>query len=288
MPLIEEMDPVPRKVKPLFILVEITPSAEQNSRAKEFLERLLDRVYSVSKKNADFELLVGLYPFGTNCNSNPSFFRNCEEIDFESLFGDDEATFKETILLLNGDLSSKNKLQSTIGCYLPTIYLISNCEPTCIKVSDLSSINTNRWFRAAKRWVISYSKLADNEFALAFAELPPGALWEVDRDYHVRELSLDCDIDTYIGNLIYNTYLMPGIVPTAMFASGGITGSFMDSPYELDTLVKVDPINEDEGQEIITMGVIADPLLGDLIEIEDPAPVDSAPDDNMGWDTNEW
>lgn len=233
MPLPDELEAIPRKIKPIFFMVELTEDEIHSKDTLEFVRRIVDRIYSVAIKCADFELYLGLYPYGVMCNQEPCFFRDCESVDWEMLRGDKTTELGTVIEKLNADLSSKARLKFSMGCYFPSIYLVNEHGVDASVEEQFSELAQNRWFHASKRWIIHSSEISDWEHTHGF----------VDIFEHIAELSLDKNIDLFIGNLLYSTCLMGEIGPGAMYAGMSITGSLMDIPLSAEELASFQTAN---------------------------------------------
>lgn len=233
MPLPDELEAMPRKIKPIFFVVELTEDEIHNKDTLEFVRRIVERIYSVAVKCADFELYLGLYPYGVMCNQESCFFRDCESVDWEMLHGDASTELGTIIEKLNADLSSKARLKFSMGCYFPTIYLINEHGiDECVE-DQFGKLSQNRWFHASKKRVIHSSGISDWEHTHRF----------VNTSEHIFELSLEKNVDLFIGNLLYETYLMGGIGPGAMYAGMSITGSLMDMPLSAEELASFQTAN---------------------------------------------
>lgn len=218
MPTTVDMGPVPRKIKPVFIIPELTGDAAHDGKVTRFTAQLATRILVLSHNTTDFAVSLEVYPFGKGCAGEPLRCDAATPLTEDKLHGDREVAMSQILFRLAADLSSQEKLRSETGTFMPTVYLISDCVGDFATLDALAELFNNRWFLMGKRWVIYTDAMLDPQLAVHFT----------DSEKRVKQMSVHERMDEYIGELLFNSSPVEHMFP----ADVQPTEAMMDCPFD--------------------------------------------------------
>ncbi len=164
-------DAVPRRVMPLFFLVDTSGSMEGAKIASlnTAVREALNDVGVISHNNSDAQIKVAVLEFSSGVDWMYPQPMDSESFVWQDLEAGGLTSFGEALRELNQKLSKSNGFMSEpTGTRAPAIILLSDGEPTDEYKHALEAIKGNPWFKVAVKVAIAIGDDADRSILAEF------------------------------------------------------------------------------------------------------------------------
>ena len=157
-----EVVPIARRTMTLFFIVDVSGSmyGEKIGAVNTAIREVIPEIRSISSSNADALIKVAVLTFsnGTDWIQKPVEAESFVWNNLSACGGTDMgAAFNE----LNSKLSKNAFMGDASGCYAPVLFLLSDGCPTDNYKNGLTTLQENKWYKAAIKVALAIGKDAD-------------------------------------------------------------------------------------------------------------------------------
>lgn len=170
MPLISDIQSVPRRTMTLFFVIDTSGSMAGNKigAVNDAIVNVLPMIGDISDTNSDAEIKVAALEFSNSCQWLYSEPKLANEFIWQDVTAGGLTSLGEACSELSSKLSRSGFMQSASGSYAPAIILLSDGGPTDNYKSGLSKLQSNRWFNSAIKVAIAIGDDADKDVLREF------------------------------------------------------------------------------------------------------------------------
>lgn len=170
MPLISDIQSVPRRTMTLFFVIDTSGSMAGNKigAVNDAIVNVLPMIGDISDTNSDAEIKVAALEFSNGCQWLYSEPKLANEFIWQDVTAGGLTSLGEACSELSSKLSRSGFMTSASGSYAPAIILLSDGGPTDNYKSGLSKLQSNRWFNSAIKVAIAIGDDADKDVLREF------------------------------------------------------------------------------------------------------------------------
>lgn len=170
MPLISDIQSVPRRTMTLFFVIDTSGSMAGNKigAVNDAIVNVLPMIGDISDTNSDAEIKVAALEFSNGCQWLYSEPKLANEFIWQDVTAGGLTSLGEACSELSSKLSRSGFMKSASGSYAPAIILLSDGGPTDNYKSGLSKLQSNRWFNSAIKVAIAIGDDADKDVLREF------------------------------------------------------------------------------------------------------------------------
>ncbi len=151
MGLYDEVVEVPRRTMVLFFVVDTSGSmtGSKIGTVNSAIEEIVPELKDISESNADAQIKVATLAFSTGAHWIDSALVAAENFRWNYLEASGVTDLGEACQQLNEKLSRHAFMSDATGSFAPTIFLMSDGEPTDNYKHGLNKLKQNNWFKKA-------------------------------------------------------------------------------------------------------------------------------------------
>ena len=170
MPLISDIQSVPRRTMTLFFVIDTSGSMAGNKigAVNDAIVNVLPMIGDISDTNSDAEIKVAALEFSNSCQWLYSEPKLANEFIWQDVTAGGLTSLGGACSELSSKLSRSGFMKSASGSYAPAIILLSDGGPTDNYKSGLSKLQSNRWFNSAIKVAIAIGDDADKDVLREF------------------------------------------------------------------------------------------------------------------------
>lgn len=224
-----------KKIKPVVFLIEKTMDPDKS----RFIKILLDQIKEIYSEYNDFdyEYQFAFLSFATQTLIHGDRFMDISDVFPSDILNKTQVDVSDFLSVINSGLSRKKMLRTDGSFLVPNIYLLADGNSKYINTEYLQTIiGENKWFKVAKRRVISLGEPSEGNFDFfsQFA-VDSGDFITIVED----KLSNNSFIETIAASIFEDLKCVAGLIQDCHKLR-----DFFDETYE--NIVYVDPVDEDD------------------------------------------
>lgn len=155
MPRIGDLERIPRRVLPVFFVLDVsgTMSGPKISVLNHAMAEMVTAMKMQAMRDADAELKAAFLTFGSGCKwLNPDALENMDgDFVWRDLAAEGTADMGAALRELGDKLSRTKFLQSDVGFYLPVIIFVTDGHAGDNYEEALKELRRNEWFMCARK-----------------------------------------------------------------------------------------------------------------------------------------